>query len=180
MSTDPSGLCLDAGNFINIGSPIGLKERPSESQLAALVLRFIEVLRPQPSLVAGLEARPIAVGHCKPGGIAILTFDDHMLAKDALETKAETFRSASGWIVSTIALPLESAVAEREGIVCKEEQGLGCHAAASNRWSPQDMTDFNHAIGQVDAQKCLAPLCTTGRFVDHGKKKWIRSSYHRL
>src|ERR1700688_428238 len=99
--------------------------QPSESQLAALMLRFIEVRRPQPSLVAGLEARPIAVGHRKPGGIAILTFDDHMLAKDALERKAETFRSASGWIVSTVALPLESAEAGIEGIGCKEKKASG-------------------------------------------------------
>src|SRR6202166_1337647 len=61
--------------------------QPSEIQLAALVPRFIEVLRPQPSLVAGLQAHPIAVGHCKPGGIAILTLDDHMLAKDALDPR---------------------------------------------------------------------------------------------
>src|SRR5262249_53734015 len=54
----------------------------SKGQLADLLSRRVEVLRLQPLFIARLQARPILVGHGKPGRIAVLSLDHHVLAED--------------------------------------------------------------------------------------------------
>src|SRR3569832_717950 len=69
----------------------GFLARSVEAQLAALLALGVEVLGRQPAFVLGLERRPVAIEHRKPRCIAVLARLDHVLAKHALELKAEAF-----------------------------------------------------------------------------------------
>src|SRR5579862_807864 len=72
----------------------------------------IEVVRGKPLLEAGLSRRPFRIEHGEPRGIAISALDDHVLAENALEGKAESQSGPARGLVQSIAFPLVAAVAE--------------------------------------------------------------------
>src|SRR5688500_10335712 len=47
--------------------------------------RLVKILRGQPGVVVGAEARPFAVEDREPGGVAVASLADHVLVEDTLE-----------------------------------------------------------------------------------------------
>src|SRR6185369_7401430 len=87
---------------------VGLKFR----QRVFLPSVVVEVGGRKPPLEGGFAGRPFGIEHGIPGGIAIPTFHDHMLAEDSLELKTEAEGGAAGRCIAGIALPFVAAVAQ--------------------------------------------------------------------
>ena len=86
----------------------------------------VEILRRKPAFERGLSRRPVGGQHGEPGGVAAARLDDHVVAKDAFEAKAEAQRGAARRGVERIAFPLVAAIAERlEGVAGQQILRLG-------------------------------------------------------
>src|SRR6266550_1558077 len=72
---------------------------------------FIEVRRIKPALERSLAGGPLAVEDREPGGVAVLSLHDLVLAEQAFVFETKTLCRALGRFVAIVALPLEPAVA---------------------------------------------------------------------
>src|SRR5712691_6326574 len=88
-----------------------------------LLLRTIrvEILRRQPPFEGGLPGRPLGFQHGEPGSIAAAALDDHMVAENTLERKAEPQCRATRRRIEGIAFPLVAAIAERLEDISRQE-----------------------------------------------------------
>ena len=64
-------------------------------------------------LTAGHSAARMPV----PGGVTAAVFDNHMVLLDAFELEAHAEGGTAGALVEGVALPLDAAVAEAEGVL---------------------------------------------------------------
>src|ERR1700745_2583974 len=80
----------------------------SERFLLAAVL--VEVCRSKPLFKVALANGPFGNEHRIPPGIAILAFDDHVLAENALKRKSETQGRSPRRLIQRVALPFVAAI----------------------------------------------------------------------
>src|SRR5262245_34716371 len=73
----------------------------------------VEIFRREPALESGLAGRPLAVEHREPGGVAVASLDDEVLAEHAFEREAEALGGAPRGGIERVAFPLVTAVAQR-------------------------------------------------------------------
>src|SRR5690349_2026285 len=91
------------------------ENRASElAERDALTSPLVEVRGIEPLLERAIERRPLGVDRRVPGRIAVATLVDARLPEDALVRQAEALRGGARTRVQRVALPLVSAIAERE------------------------------------------------------------------
>src|ERR1700678_629913 len=117
---------------------------------------LIEIIPRKPAPVGRLARRPFAVEHREPRLVAVAALDDHVLAKDSLESEAEALRGATRRRVEGVALPLVAAIAERLEDVTREQiLRLGRAGRPLHRRRVQDVADLGDPVRRIDAQKGL-------------------------
>ncbi len=89
---------------------------------------------------------PVGVEHREPGGVAILSFDDHVLAKDAFEAETKPERGAARPPVEAVAFPFDAAVSENvERLRQHQVHGFGIDSRSLRFGDIPDMAELDDA-----------------------------------
>src|SRR3954453_14124027 len=132
----------------------------------------VEVRRVEPALERLFARRPFAVEHRKPSRVAVLAFDDHVLAEHAFRGESEAQRRALRGLVAVVALPLEATVAEVvEDVARQEIDRLGRPARAGGARAELDVPVLDRAVRRVDPHKREPALGAARGGVDRGEEQ---------
>ena len=88
----------------------------------------------------------------EPGGVAVATFADQVLAKQPLIGETEAFGGAFGAQVGVVAFPFQAAVAEFEGVAGQQVDRFTGQGAALHGMAKTDVADLDAAMGRADIQ----------------------------
>ena len=141
-----------------------VSQRPSRPKLRPKLLQPLllsavsgEIGGIEPGFVSLAQGGPFLVEDRIPGGVAVLALDDHVLAENAFELKAEPRRRALGRFVAVVAFPFIAAIAQIVEDMAREQKlRLGRPAPARHPWPPIDMADLDHPVRGIDAHQGLA------------------------